>query len=221
MSRPMLKRLMAIGGALWLGLAGAAGAAEELPSLAAARQDSPPAAAAIHRRAALDPTVPVANPAGTVTVVEYFDYQCPYCKAIHGDIHAFLADNPDVRFVYKDWAVFGPDSVYAARAALAAKWQGRYGQAHGALMRAKGRLDPERVRAILAEAGVDLQRLDADMAANAAEIDRLLRHADDEATAIGLPGTPGFLIGGAVFGGAISRGELERLVDEARRPPPG
>ncbi len=185
-------------------------------SLETARQASPSAAASIHRRAAMDPTVPSANPDGSVTVVEYFDYQCPSCKAVHADVQSFIAANPDVRWVFKDWPILGPASRSAARAALAAKWQGRYREAQDALMRLRGRLDEQSIRAALAEAGIDLARLDADMTANGEEIDRLLRHADDEATAMGLAGTPGFLIDGAVFFGALDRERLERLLSEAR-----
>lgn len=205
-------------------LAAASGvAAVELPAMQQRSYDkaleaSPPAARSIYRRAQLDPTVPVSgNPAGDLTVVEYFDYQCGYCRAVHADIRALLAEDGDLRLVHKDWPIFGEASEYAARAALAAKWQGRYAQAQHALMTLPGRLDRERVRAALAAAGIDLQRLDRDLEANAREIGRLLRHADDEATAIGLDGTPGFLIGGAVFVGAMDLATLRRLVAEARR----
>lgn len=183
---------------------------------------SPAAAQSIYRRAQLDHTVPVlGNPKGSVTVVEYFDYQCPYCKVVHEDVKALVRDDPDVRLVMKDWAIFGPASTYAARAALASKWQGKYAEAQDALMQAKGKLDEQRVRDILAKAGIDLARLDADLQANGTEIDRLLRHADDEATAIGLDGTPGFLIGGAVFFGTMDAADLRRIIKEARASPAG
>ena len=128
------------------------------------------------------PGVPFAGARNAdVTVVEFLDFNCPYCKKTAPILSAFIAADPKVRVLYRDWPIFGGVSVYAARAALAANYQGRYLQAHDALISNPGRLTSEsEVRDGLKRAGVDLARLDHDLVTHAADISALLK--EDSAT---------------------------------------
>src|SRR5208283_5590711 len=93
-----------------------------------------------------DPNVPVeGNSKGDITIVEYFDYRCPYCKKVNPVLRQVIQDDGHVRLVFKDWPVFGDVSIYAARLGLAAKYQNKYAQAHEALISAKEKLSEENV----------------------------------------------------------------------------
>jgi protein-disulfide isomerase len=162
-----------------------------------------------------DPRDPVGgNPRGDVTVVEFFDYQCGYCKQVHPTVRALLEADTGVRKVYKEFPILGPASVTAARAALAAKAQGRYEEMHAALMEARGQLDDDRVLRIARSVGLDVERLRADMASPAVE--RHIQETMALAAAIGIRGTPAFVIGDQLVPGATDLATLQRLVREAR-----
>lgn len=144
-----------------------------------------------------DPAAPVAgNPNGDLTIVNFTDYNCPFCKRVKPDLDRVVEEDGKIRMVYKDWPVIRPTSVDGATMALAAKYQGRYDVAHDALMSIPGTDVPrERMRSTLQAAGIDMARLDADMTVHAADIDALLRRNMAQADALGLTGTPSFLIG--------------------------
>jgi protein-disulfide isomerase len=162
-----------------------------------------------------DPRDPVGgNPRGDVTVVEFFDYQCGYCKQVHPTVRALLDADAGVRKVYKELPVLGPASVTAARAALAAKAQGRYEEMHAALMEARGQLDEDRVLRIARSVGLDVDRLRADMASPAVE--RHIQETMALAASIGIRGTPAFVVGDQLVPGATDLATLQRLVREAR-----
>jgi protein-disulfide isomerase len=167
-----------------------------------------------------DPATPFAGaPAGDVTVVEYLDFNCPYCRKAAVSLGQLIAAEPRVRLLYKDWPIFGGVSVYAARAALAASWQDRYLAAHNILIDAPTRLASEaQVRDRLTLAGVDLPRLDHDLAVHGAAIDAILARNAAEAQALNLTGTPGLVIGDYVVPGALDVGQLRRMVALARGP---
>ncbi|MGQ0664876.1 MAG: DsbA family protein [Pseudomonadota bacterium] len=163
-----------------------------------------------------DPDSPVAgNPSGDVTIVEFFDYRCPYCKQVAGPLMRLIADDPQLRLVFKELPILGPDSVVAARAALGARAQRRYLPMHMALMRSRGPLDEMVVLAIAAEAGLDVARLEADMAAP--EITRIIDRTRSLARALGINGTPAFVIGDRLIPGAVDLDTLKKLVAEARQ----
>lgn len=164
------------------------------------------------------PATPFAGaPKGAVTVVEYFDVNCPYCKPMAPEIDQLISTTPGVRVLYKDWPIFGGVSVYAARAGLAARWQNRYLQAHTELMRAPGRLASEaQVRDRLKAASVDLPRLDRDLVAHAAEINAILARNDAEAKRLAFQGTPGFVVGNFVVPGGMKLDDLRKLVELSR-----
>jgi protein-disulfide isomerase len=175
------------------------------------------AAALIERRHELleDPDSPVGgNPKGDVSLVEFFDYRCPYCKQVEPAIEALLGKDKQLRFVYKEFPVLGPDSVHAARAALAARKQGKYEPMHRALMAVKGPLDEPAIMKVAASVGLDLERLKTDIAAP--ETDRTLKANVNLAEALDIRGTPGFVIGDEIVPGAVSLEELKRLIEAAR-----
>ena len=150
--------------------------------------------------------------------MEYLDFNCPYCKKAAGSLRRLMATDPKVRVLYKDWPIFGGVSAYAARATLAARWQGKALAAHDILIGTPSRLASEaQVRERLAFAGVDLARLDRDAAAHAAEIDAILARNDGEARALRFTGTPGMVVGGFIVPGAVGAEDLQTLTAAARR----
>jgi protein-disulfide isomerase len=162
-----------------------------------------------------DPDAPIAgNPQGDATLVEFFDYRCPYCKQVEPSIEALIAGDPQLRFVYKEFPVLGPDSVTAARAALAARKQGKYDALHRALMALKGQVNDAAVLKVAASVGLDLDRLTRDMADP--DIDRMLKANLDLAEALDIHGTPGFVIGNEIVPGAVSLDALKQLIQAAR-----
>ncbi len=163
-----------------------------------------------------DPDAPVAgNPKGNATLVEFFDYRCPYCKQVEPSIEALIAEDRNLRFVYKEFPVLGPESVTAARAALAARQQGKYDGFHRALMATKGEINEAVVFKVASSIGLDVERLRRDMAAP--EIDRMLKANTSLAAALDIRGTPGFVVGDEIVPGAISLDALKQLIAAARR----
>lgn len=144
-----------------------------------------------------DPEAPQAgNPKGDVTLVNFTDYNCPYCKKATPDLHRAVREDGGVRLVYKDWPILSEASVYGAQMALAARYQGQYQRVHMALMSIPGRrIAKERMLAAVEASGVDMPRLRADAAARSAEILALLRRNMTQADSLGLQGTPTYLIG--------------------------
>lgn len=151
-----------------------------------------------------------------VTIVEYFDYNCPFCRRITPMLRQVVAAGPGLALIYKDWPVLGPASVYAARCALAAGYQGKYLQAHDALLGGPRLTSDAEVQQVLGRAGIDVPRLLADLQRHATAINRVLNRNDDEARALELQGTPGLLIGRTLVPGVVGRAELLRLIAAAR-----
>jgi protein-disulfide isomerase len=162
-------------------------------------------------------TEPVGARNPDVTIVEYFDYNCPYCKTVVPTLQALLAQDPKVALVYKDWPVLGPVSAYAAASALAAGWQGKYLIAHDALISGPRLARNEQVDAILQKAGVNMDGLNRDRASHAKEIAALLARNDAEAHALTLDGTPGLVVGLQLLPGVAPLSFLKKLVANARR----
>nr|WP_295105928.1 DsbA family protein [uncultured Caulobacter sp.] len=178
-----------------------------------------PVPAAVVRTLTANPGVPFEGAAhGDVTVVEYLDYNCPYCKKMHPEIQSLLKADPKVRVLYKQWPVFGEVSVYAASVALAAQWQGKHLAVHNAFMTAPGKLDSQvKVRQLAKDAGVDLARLDRDLVGRARELAAILKRSDDEARLLGLQGTPALVVGDTFVPGGMSSASLQRLVAQERQ----
>ncbi|MEN8742916.1 MAG: DsbA family protein, partial [Phaeobacter gallaeciensis] len=107
-----------------------------------------------------DPNAPVlGNPEGDVTVVEFFDYNCPYCRRVKPEVRALIEEDPNIRLVYREWPILGDGSVFAAKAALAARAQGKYEEFHWAMMAIKGRAQEATVLRVAEEVGLDLEQL--------------------------------------------------------------
>jgi protein-disulfide isomerase len=157
------------------------------------------------------------NPQGDLTIVEYFDYQCPYCKKTAPELAQVAREDGKVRIVLKDWPIFGPASAYAAKMALASKFQNKYEDAHDALIAAKTKLTEAAVDDLLAKAGVDVARTTADRDAHAQEIDALLARNDAQARAFGFRGTPAFIIGTFRVPGSLNTAGFKRAISDARK----
>jgi protein-disulfide isomerase len=165
-----------------------------------------------------DPAAPVAgNPAGDVTIVAFMDYNCPFCKKSSPDLEKFVDADGKVRLVYKEWPILAPSSVYGARLALAAKYQGKYHEAHLALMGVHGGQIPEAsmLDAVKA-AGVNMDQLDEDLKAHDADIMALIKRDKDQADSLGLQATPVFLIGPYKVEKALDYDEFKQIVADFR-----
>lgn len=174
-------------------------------------------AALIANRAALERSAgdPVlGNPNGDVTVVEFFDYQCGYCKSMMGPLMDLVRSDGRIRLVLKEFPILGPASMVASRASLAANLQGKYEPFHLILMGLRGRLDDGAIWQAASEAGLDLDRLkkDMDSPAVAATIEANYQLAQT----LQIEGTPAFTIGRAFVPGAAPKEHLAELVKKAR-----
>jgi protein-disulfide isomerase len=165
-----------------------------------------------------DPDIPVAgNADGDVTIVEYFDYNCPYCRKIAPEIMQVVQDDGKVRLVFKDWPILGEVSVIASRMALASKYQDKFIQAHEALIGVSSRLTEPRIRELLAGAGIDVDRLNRDLATHAKAIDAIIARNGDQAQAFGFKGTPSFIVGKFRVPGILTMAECEQVISDARK----
>ena len=165
-----------------------------------------------------DPDIPVAgNPDGDITIVEYFDYQCPYCRKIEPELRQVVQDDGKVRLVWKDWPILGETSVMAARLALASKYQEKFAAAHEALIGVNSKLTLPRIPELLAAAGIDVDRLNRDLVANAKAIDAILARNDDQAKAFGFRGTPSFIVGKFRVPGVLTMEQFDRVIADARK----
>lgn len=165
-----------------------------------------------------DPDAPVGgNPKGDLTIVSFFDYNCPFCKRTVDPLNAVLASDGKIRHVYKDWPILTKSSIYGAKLALAAKYQGRYEDAYSALMRIEGSRVPEsRMRQELQRAKFDVKRLEADAKRHDSKITTLLQRNNAQAEGLGLRGTPVFLIGQFLVASALDEDGFRQVVKDAR-----
>jgi protein-disulfide isomerase len=146
-------------------------------------------------------------------VVEFFDYNCPYCKRVADDMQTLIADDPGIRLVYREWPILGRGSLFASRAALAARRQGKYEDLHWALM-AQPRVTEKLTLRIARELGLDIPRLLNDM--NHRSVSRHIALSMDLSRSLGINGTPSFVIGEQVARGLIPLNQLRDYVHEAR-----
>lgn len=144
-----------------------------------------------------DPEAPKGgNLKGDVTIAAFLDYNCPYCKKTAPDLARIVKTDGRIRLVYKDWPILGDASVYGAQLALGAHYQGKYETVHHALMSLPSmRIPKDKILGAIQAAGVDMTRLQADLKAKSDAITALLRRHLAQADAIGLEGTPAYLIG--------------------------
>lgn len=165
-----------------------------------------------------DPEIPsLGNPKGDVTIVEYFDYQCPYCKKVDPDLMRVAQEDGKIRIVFKDWPIFGAASIYAAKMTLVSKYQNKYPEAHKALISAKSKLTEAGVRDLLEKVGVDVARATADLQANQITIDAVLARNNSQAEAFGFQGTPAFIIGTFRVPGVLDAAGFKQAIGDARK----
>jgi protein-disulfide isomerase len=169
-----------------------------------------------------DADIPVAgNVDGDIAIVEYFDYQCPYCRRIEPELRQVVQDDGKVRLIWKDWPILGPVSVTASRMALACKYQGKFVEAHEALIGVSSKLTEPRIHQLLAGAGIDVDRAGRDLAANAKTIDAIVARNNDQATAFGFRGTPSFIVGKFRVPGILTMAEFDQVIADARKAAAG
>lgn len=157
----------------------------------------------------------VGNPAGDVTIVEFYDVRCPYCRRMVPVLAELLKRDPKLRIVYKDFPILGPASVVAARALLAAHKQGGYAKLHAVLMTGAPNLDTDGLRGATQRAGLDWARLQADM--DDPEIMARINTNLALGKELDIQGTPAYVIGDRLLPGAVGIADLEGAVRQARR----
>ena len=157
------------------------------------------------------------NPNGDLTIVEWFDYQCPYCKKTAPVLEKIVKQDGKVRMVHKDWPILGPVSVYAAKMVQGAKYQGKYEAAHQALIGATGALTEDRVRDLLGKAGVDVEKAKTDYDANQKSVDALFARNNTQAEALGFNGTPSFIVGVFRVPGVLEEEGFKAAIADARK----
>jgi protein-disulfide isomerase len=153
------------------------------------------------------------NPKGTITLVEFSDYACPYCRMSIPDLKALIEANPDLRVVMRESPILSDESVEAARMALAAAEQGRFEEFHYAMF-AKDRPNAATIEAAAREAGMDLAAARAAIAAK--KYDAELQSNVGLTRELGLSGTPGWIVGSAAFTGAVGEEKLAEAIAKAR-----
>ncbi len=158
------------------------------------------------------------NPKGDVTLVVFFDYACPYCRQGHADVQKLAATDSRVRIVYRDFPVLSPASNEAAMASLSAAGQGRYERFHNAMFETPGKVSHERTVAMVRQAGLDEMRTAKDL--SAAPLKAEIRKNLDLGRALGLTGTPSYVVGNRILSGAVGFDALKAAVDEARAAKP-
>jgi protein-disulfide isomerase len=198
-----------------LGVGAAALGAGIMPRSARADDDEKVLTEALVLR---DPDIPVAgNVDGDITIVEWFDYNCPYCRKLDPELRQVVQDDGKVRLVLKDWPILGPVSKVAARMALAAKYQDKFLKAHEAMIGVSSKLTEPRLAELLSGAGIDMDRLKRDLSTNAKTIDAILARNNDQAMAFGFNGTPSFIVGKFRVPGVLTMAEFEMVIADARK----
>ena len=157
------------------------------------------------------------NPDGDITIVEWFDFNCPYCRKLEPELRQVVHDDGKVRLVLKDWPILGPVSVVAARVALACKFQDKYDKAHDAMIGVSSKLTEPRIYELIAGAGVDVDRAKHDLAVNAKAIDGMLARNNEAAEGLGFRGTPAFIVGKFRVPGVLTMDQFEQVIADARK----
>lgn len=204
-TRRTLAQIIAVAGARYL--------------VGSARADDGPTAADISREAILnDPATPTTgNPKGDLTIVVFFDYNCPFCKQSEPELQRLVRTDGKIRLVYKDWPILTEASIKGAQWALAAQYQNRYDDVHFAMMGIPGpKVPAERMREAIAKSGVDMDRLDADLQTHGDEITKLLRRNLAQADSLGLMGTPAYIVGQYRVTQALNYEGFKRVAADAR-----
>lgn len=165
-----------------------------------------------------DPAIPAAgNPNGNLTIVEYSDFNCPYCRRVYPVVQKVVREDGNIRLVNKLWPLFGPASVYSAQMTLATRPQGKYLQAYEALMTSKSRVTEASADKTLASIGVDVNRTKQDLRKSIEEIGATLKRHHAQATGLDFQGTPSFIIGKFRVFGAREEDLFKQAISDARK----
>lgn len=212
----MQRRTLILAGASLLALPALAPAARALnPAGQPAPGRDNPMPEALRKALERDPTAPVlGNPDGDITLTEFFDYNCPFCRKMVDPLHRLILEDKNLRVVFREWPVFGEDSDFAARASLASLQQGGYWRMHKALFATRGRVTEAATLKAARETGLDLPRLERDMTGDAVETHIAGSHLLAEH--MGIMGTPTFIAGDEGAFGEYSLADLRALVARAR-----
>ena len=154
------------------------------------------------------------NPDGAITLYEFSDYNCGYCKRVFEPIQRVLRDNPDVRLVIKEFPILSQSSLVAAQAAIAAEMQGKFADYHIGMMTYRGQITNDVVMRVAQQAGLDNTQLQKDM--ESSETATIIQRTREAAAALAINGTPALVIGDTVVPGAIGRDELVALIADER-----
>ena len=160
----------------------------------------------------------VGNAQGDVTLVEFFDYNCGYCKRALTDLRALMKADPKLRIVLRDLPVLGPDSVEAAKIAIAAKSQLSGDKAfeyHARLLEGRGRVGGEQALALAKSMGLDMARLQRDV--GGADVQATIAGNTTIAERLGMTGTPAYVVGQEVISGAVGAEPLRQAIEAARK----
>ncbi len=165
-----------------------------------------------------DPALPAAgNPNGNLTIAEYSDFNCPYCRKVFPVLQKVVREDGNIRLVHKLWPIFGPASVYSAQMTLATRPQGKYVQAYGALMTSPSRVTDASTDKTLETIGVDVKRAKQDLQKNIGEIGAVLKRHHEQAEGIGFQGTPSFIVGKYRLFGAREEDLFKQVIADARK----
>lgn len=177
-------------------------AARELPSLS---------------EVLFDPALPVlGNPDGDVTIAEFFDYACPYCKTVHPHLKRIIEEDGGIRLVMKDWPINGDLVWYASRMVLAADRLGSYASAHAAVMEIESGLTMRRIDDAMRARDINVGEVRDALDVHLADIDSLLARNQKQARGLPLPGTPAFIVGSKLYRRPLNPEDIRRAVSEAR-----
>jgi protein-disulfide isomerase len=188
---------------------------------AVAEADKHKAAISTHREALFNSKrqVNLGNPQGDVTLVEFFDYNCGYCKRALADMLELLKSDQKLRFVLKEFPVLGPGSVEAAQVAVAVNMQDRTGKKyldfHQKLLSGRGQIDKAKALAAAKDVGLDMARIEKDL--QSGEVKATLEESVKLAEALGISGTPSYVVGESVIPGAVGAAALRQQIETARR----
>jgi protein-disulfide isomerase len=169
-----------------------------------------------------NPASPVlGNPEGTVKVVEFFDYNCGYCRRAGKDVEALIANNPEVKVIFKEVNFVAPSSKYAAKASLAANMQGIYNNFHNSLLASEGALTEAKIDELAVKAGADLEKLKTDMESD--EVKKAIQDNLNLSQELQIRGVPSFIVNGVVFNGpsnalqdAVNKAKAEAEIEEVQ-----
>jgi protein-disulfide isomerase len=156
----------------------------------------------------------IGSPDAPITIVEFFDYNCGYCKRAFPDIMKLTQKNPDVRVVFKEFPILGPASEQAARVALASKGDGKYFAIHQGLLNARGSVSGAALSSLIEKHGLNADEIVT--RGKNKDIDAHIKDVRNLAQSLGVSGTPAFIIDNQLFSGALSYDDMQSLIDEIR-----